>query len=187
MSDHVLAADAAAVAQVRQAEITAYDAATTYSVTINGKTISTLGTGGTVSTTATALVALLNAATAPPEFLEVSWSTNAGIVIGTMDTDGKPFDCTSDASGGTGTMDAFADTTANSGPNVLIAANVKDVSDDSRALPGAADTLTLESLAVDLLYALDALSGVTLAALNIEASFTGRAALQPVDEDGATD
>jgi hypothetical protein len=187
MSDFALVADALAVAQDRRATITAYDAATTYKVTINGKVVSLLGTGGTVTTTAAALVALLNGSTVPQEFQEATWSNSSGTLISVMDTPGKPITWTTSVSGGTGTFGAASDTTSNDGPEALTANNVKNVATDARALPSASDTLTLEALDDDVKYALDALSGLTLAALYIEASFSGQCALEPIDSDGATD
>ncbi len=109
--------DAPAVAQVSTATITGYDAATTYSVIINGKSVSTVGTGGSVTTTAVALLALLQASTIP-EFLEVTWTNPSGAIItGTALTAGVPFTATSDDSGGTGVFGAFSTTTTSSGPN----------------------------------------------------------------------
>jgi hypothetical protein len=64
----LLVADALAVAQDRRATITAYDVATTYKVTINGKIVSVLGSGGTVTTTAVALAAALNLDRCRPSF-----------------------------------------------------------------------------------------------------------------------
>lgn len=185
MADILLAADAPAIAQVRSATITAYDAATTYKITINGKVVSQVGTGGTVTTTATAFVTALNASTIP-EFAEVTWSSNAGAVIGTKDTAGTSFTFTTSVSGGTGTFGAASNTTANDGPLAVTANNFKDASSAARGLPVNSDTLTIEAIATDLLYELDALSAVTLAAYYQEASMTGEVGLHPVNDGGAT-
>jgi hypothetical protein len=82
MSDFALVADALAVAQDRRATITAYDVATTYKVTINGKVVSVLGQGGTVTTTALALAHGPESLTVPPEFQEITWSNSSGTLIG---------------------------------------------------------------------------------------------------------
>jgi hypothetical protein len=185
MSDIALVADAVAVAQVRSQTITAYDVATTYRCTINGRVVSTLGTGGTVTTTAAALVVLLNASTYP-EFAEITWSNVAGAVIGTCDTAGKSITFALTVSGGTGTVGAASDTTSNDGPEALTANNCKNASTSARALPVASDTFTLEAIDTDLKYNLDALSAVTVAALYIEASFTGQLGNPPVNADGDT-
>jgi hypothetical protein len=184
MADKFLSADAHATAQVRSATLTAYDAATTYRITINGKVVSQIGTGGTTTTTATAFATALNASTIP-EFAEATWSSNGAVVTGTMDDPGVPFTFTTSVSGGTGTIGAASDTTSNDGPEALTANNVKDASSDARALPSASDTFTIESLDSDLKYALDALSGLTLAALYIEATMEGQVGLPPVNENGA--
>jgi hypothetical protein len=185
MADYLLAADVyPKVAQVRDGNITAYDASTTYKVTINGRTVSQVGTGGTTTTTATAFATALNASTIP-EFAEITWSSSTSHVIGTCDTAGKSFTCTSSVSGGTGTFGAFSDTTSNDGSEALTANNVKNASTGARALPSNSDTLTIETLGTDLKYGLDALSGVTLANLYIEASMTGNVGLEPINSDGA--
>ena len=158
---------AAAVAQVASATITAYDATTTYKVTIGTKVISTVGTGGTVTTTATALAALLNAST-DPYFATITWSSNAGTVTGTADTAGEPFVATSSVSGGAGTFGAFANTTANAGPNEFTsAANWL-----SGTAPVNGDTLIFANSNVDLLWGLDQ-TGLTFAELRVFDSFTG--------------
>lgn len=187
MADIVFVGDAAAVQQVSTGTLDTYDAATTYTVTINGKSISTVGTGGTTSTTATALRALLNAATAPPEFLEITWSGATNAIIGTADTAGKPFTAVLSVSGGTGTRTDFSTTTANAGPNVCAAANFKDASSGARTLPADGDTLYFQDCDVDLLYSLDALTSVTPAATHIKASYTGTIGLPFLNSDGATD
>lgn len=186
MSDIALVADAFAVAQVRAQAITGYDVATTYKCTIGGRVISTVGTGGTTTTTAAALVALLNASTYP-EFAEITWSNNTNTVIGTCDTPGKAITFTLSVSGGTGTVGAASDTTANDGPEALTANNCKNAATGVRALATGGDTFTLESIDTDLRYNLDALSAVTVAALYIEASFTGECGLPPLNQDGTLD
>lgn len=186
MANIILTGDATAVAQVISGTLDTYDAATTYTVTINGKAISTVGTGGTTSTTATALRALLNAATAPPEFLEITWGGSSNAITGTADTAGKAITATLSVSGGTGTRTDFTSTTANSGPEALVAGNCKDASSAARSLPGNADTFTIEDLTTDLKYALDALSAVTVASLTIDASMTGQVGLSWLNEDGTT-
>lgn len=187
MSDIRLAADVnPPVAQVRAAEITAYDAATTYGIDIGGRRVSVLGQGGTVTTTAVALVAALNASTIP-QFAEITWSNNAGTVIGTMDTAGRSITFTSFASGGAGTFAAAADTTANDGAEALTATNCINAATGARALPVNGDTFTFEALTTDLIYQLDTLSGVTVAAFYCEASMEGHVGLEPIDTIGATD
>lgn len=160
---------AAAVAQVARATITAYDATTTYKVTIGGVTISQIGTGGTVSTTATALVALLNAST-DPRFSQITWTANAvaGSIDGTADTAGMPFVFSTSVSGGAGTFGAYGVTTANAGPNDWSTAyNWSD-----GVVPVNGDTVYIQDVSTNICWGLDQ-SAVTLAALIIKNSFTG--------------
>ena len=185
MSDIIFAGDAKAIDEVRPGTLTAYDASTTYTVTMGGKTISTVGTGGTTTTTATALAALLNAAT-QPEFAEVTWSSSTNTVIGTCDTAGVPFVATLTVSGGTGTVSDFTTTTACEGPSVVCANNFINASTGARALPVNSDTLYFQDSTVSLLYALEALSAVTVTALHIKASYTGEIGLAYI-HDATTD
>jgi hypothetical protein len=185
VADIVLAADALAVAHAISGTLDSYDASTTYTVTINGKAISSVGTGGTTSTTATALRALLNASTIP-EFAEITWGGSTNAITGTCDTTGKSIVAALTVSGGTGTVTDFADTTAAAGPEVLVAGNCKNASSGARALPTNSDTFTIEDLATDLKYKLNACSGVTVAGLYIESSMTGQVGLPLLNEDAAT-
>lgn len=172
--------DAAPVAQVATATITAYDVATTYKVTIGNKVVSTLGTGGTVTTTAAALVALLNASTIP-EIAEVTWSNVAGAISGTSDTPGKPFTAVSSVSGGTGTFGAFADTTPSSGPeDWSTAANWS-----GGAVPVSNDTVYIQNTTGSIKYGLNQ-SSVSLTALFSDSTFTGALGLPDVNADGDT-
>ena len=185
MSDIIFAGDAPSVAEVRTGVLTGYDAASTYTVTIGGKTVSTVGTGGTVTTTAVALVALLNASTYP-EFAEVTWTNSSGSVIGTKDLAGVPFVATLTVAGGTGTVTDFTTTTACQGPNVVCANNFINASTGARALPVNSDTLYFQDSDIDLKWALEALAAVTVTAMHIKASYTGSIGL-PYIHDASTD
>jgi hypothetical protein len=172
--------DAPAVAQVATVTLTAYDATTTYIVTVNGKQVSVLGQGGTTATTATALQTALAASTIP-EFLEVTWSVNSSTITGTAKTAGKPFTATSSVSGGAGMIGAFSTTTASSGPNDWsTAANW-----DTGAVPVAADDVYIENTSSAILYGLDQHT-VTLNSLNIAATFTGTIGLPRINGSGST-
>ena len=178
--------DAPAVANVQTGVLTGYDAATTYIVTINGKTVSIVGTGGTVTTTATALLALLQAST-EPEYTEVAWTSNAGSIIATDSQDpavGRTHTITLTKSGGTGTVTDFAQTTAASGPSGLIANNCRDSATLARGLPVSTDTFEISQSDVDLLYKLDAIAAVALAVLRVRASYTGNAGMYVTNADG---
>ena len=69
---------AKARANVITVQVTAYDAATTYSLTVNGKSVTTIA-AGSVNATATALAAAWNAAT-EAEFAEQTASANTDTV-----------------------------------------------------------------------------------------------------------
>ena len=68
------AGDAPAVAQLQTITIGTNDVATTYKVTINGKTVSVPGNAGGANSTAADLAAALQVATVPQEFAEIVWS-----------------------------------------------------------------------------------------------------------------
>ncbi|MDQ3288914.1 MAG: hypothetical protein M3Q42_11790 [Pseudomonadota bacterium] len=185
MSDILLAGDAQAVAQVDSLDITAYDAATTYRVTIGGKIVGVAGTTDAPTTEAAYVTA--HNASLYNEFEEITATRPSGSVLLTADTLGKSFVAASSVSGGAGTIGAVTPVTACEGPSVLSANNCKNASTGARTLPVAADTLTLEHLDVDLLYGLEALAGLTLAALYINASFEAQCGLPPYNAAGAYD
>lgn len=171
--------DAPAIAQVDTVQLTNHDAATTYKLTINGKTIGITGQGSNPAT-ATALVSLWNASTTP-EFAEVTASANSDTITLTADTAGKPYTCTSSVTGGTGTIGSVTSSTACSGPNFYnVAANWT-----GNAVPGAGDTAIIDSGA-DILYGLSN-SGATLTLLNIQQGFSGRIGLPYLNTDGTVD
>lgn len=106
---------APAVAQVSTAQVTAYDAATTYSLTVNGVSVSTAGTTDAAGT-ATALAAAWEASD-HPYFSPIIATANSDTVTLTGPADGMPFTVTSSAASGTGTIGAVSTGTAASGPN----------------------------------------------------------------------
>lgn len=170
--------DAPTVAQVATVQVTAYDAATTYKLTINGKTVSVIAQGS-VNATASGLATAWNASTIA-EVAEITAAAATDTVTLTADTSGKPFTCTSSVSGGTGTIGAVTTTTASNGPNDLgIAANYSGGS-----LPTNGDDLVFEASASDVLYNLGALAAVILNSLTIKASYTGKVGLPEVAATG---
>lgn len=145
---------AAAVAEVKTGAITAYDAASTYTMTRNGKSVSTLGTGGTPTTTAAALIALWNAST-EVDLSEQTAANVAGSITLTMDEAGVPSGtCSLTVSGGTGTVTNFSTTTAATGP--YHADNVNNWSLGS--LP-TTDDVQIDLGRGSILYGLDQLTG----------------------------
>ena len=186
MATYDFRGDAPAIAQVDTCQITAYDAATTYTLTINGKSVSVIA-AGSVNDTASDLAAAWNAET-NGEFAEVTAAANTDTITFTADTAGKPFTITSSKSGGTGTIGSVTNSTANSGPNALVAANFRNVSTGANALPTTGDTIHFRDSDVDLLYGLDALSGETLTRVRCWASYTGKIGLpnKNIDNSSAT-
>jgi hypothetical protein len=148
----------------------------TFTVIINGKSITVQATAATVANV-TALLAAAIAATTIAEFAEVTAADITTAVTLTANTPGAPFTQTSSASGGTAT-NITATTAANSGPNVWdLAANwstaVVPVNSDDVYISGPSS----------ILYGL-AQSAVTLTSLNILGDFTGTIGLPLINESG---
>lgn len=163
------------VARVRTHEVSGYDAATTYFLGVNGKTVSSLAAGDATQAMAS-LVSQWNDST-EPEFAEqtaaqVSSSVSCTI---TSDTPGVYTNSTITKSGGTGTVHS-ATTTENNGPSQY------DSGDNwsSGAIPSNSDTVIIEG-SYQLLYG--DLSAVTAARLIIR-DFDGQLGLPPINVDG---
>jgi hypothetical protein len=162
---------APAVAQVSTAVITAYDVATTYTVTIGGIAVSVIGQGGTTATTATALRTALNAST-HPYFSSITWSGSGSDITGTADTAGVPFVAASSVAAGTGTFGAFSNTTANAGPSDWsTAANWS-----GGVVPVSTDDIIIEGNDRNIMWGLDQ-NAVDLTSLKIMQSYTGKIGL----------
>lgn len=159
--------NAVAAAGVWGLQITAYDANSTYSITINGKSVSVVGQGGTIASTAAALTAALEASTIP-EFVEIAWTCSGPGVNAIGNTAGLPFALAASVSGGTGTVSGPTEFVAATGPNDW--GNAANWSTGS--VPATGDTVYIANTSASILYGLSQ-STVTLAALNIAASFTG--------------
>lgn len=165
MATRTLRGTAALVAQVSTVQVTAYDVATTYSLIVNGNSISVIAAGG-VNQTATALAAAWNASTIP-EFTGVTAAPSTDTVTLTGDVAGVPFTATSDDAGGTGTIGSVTAVTAASGQDWWSAAN--NWSDAT--VPVNSDIAIIDG-ATSLRYGLDQ-SAVTVAELRITRRFTG--------------
>ena len=108
MATRQWAGRAKARAHVVTIQVTAYDAATTYTFTIGGKSITALA-AGSVNATATALAAAWNAAL-ETEFAAITALATTDTVSLTADTAGIPFVVTKSVTGGTGTLGAVTTT-----------------------------------------------------------------------------
>ena len=167
--------DAPAVAQVNTITPASVTIGNTFTVTINGKSVTYTAAAATVADVVTNMTMLLAACTFP-EFQEVTWSANGTTdILATAATAGVPFIQTSSAatgSGSSGNTLTTATPTASGGP-----ADVSTPANYSLGqLPASGDTLNITVTGNPLLYNLQALSGVTLAVGNIDMSFTGSGA-----------
>jgi hypothetical protein len=172
--------DAPAVAQVQTITIGTNDVATSYKVTINGKSVAVPGDAGGANATATDLLNALKAATVPQEFTEITWTVSANVVTGTAAKPGRPFTLAVSTTGGTGTISSLV-TNAGSGPNdVSVAANWA-----GGALPATGDDIVFDTGNSDALYGL-AQSAVTPNSISILPGYTGKIGLPAVNVDNAT-
>lgn len=186
MANVVFVGDAPTVAQVSESEIDGFHASTTYGITINGKTVTQIGTTN-APTTIGLLVTALNNSTIP-EFAEITWAEGSSTshVKGTADTAGRPFTAASYTTGASGTMDPttgnpITAVTANSGPNdAAVTANYSGA-----ALPTNSDTLIFQNSNVDFLYNLEQYATNTFA-ITQHQSYTGRIGLADINTDGST-
>lgn len=163
--------DAQAVAQVNTITPASVGVGNTFTVTINGKSVTYTAAAATTADVVNGLLALLQASTIA-EFKEITWTANGtSNIVATAATAGVPFTQTSSAAGGTATL-TTATTTTSSGPADLnVAANYS-----TDALPVNGDDLYFENTSNPCLYNLNALSAVTLNSLNIRDTFTGTSA-----------
>lgn len=173
---------AAAVAQVATVQVTGYDASTTYALTINGVSVSTVGVTD-ADGTADALADAWNDST-DAYFTGITASVSTDTVTLTADVAGVPFTVTSSDTGGSGTIAAVSVGTAATGPNHW--SNAANWS--TGAAPVNGDDVIIAS-GPNIAYGL-AQSGVGLDSLTVLKSYTGRIGLNPVafatSSDGAT-
>lgn len=184
---------AAAVAQVtRYLFGGTWEADDIVDLTIGLKTVSVTAGSTTITTVVDNVASAWNALTSSvyPEYAEVTASRSGNYLVLTGDTAGVPFACTvstRDAGGAAdsqtidgATSSAGVDLTACSGPHFWsVASNWS-----GGAVPSTGDVVYLAHSEVSIKYGL-AQSAVTLAALHIEASYTGDVGLPTVNSDGA--
>ncbi len=184
--------NAPAVAQVSTVQVTAFDAATTYTVTIGDVDVSVVG-NTSVNQTATDLHAALIAET-HKYFLEattITWTVATDTVTATAFVLGVPFVAASSVSGGTGTIGAVTTSTASSGPadwstgaNWYVPATAT-----IGTIPASTDTVIIENNANNIAYGVDQ-NAIALNFLRIDQSYTGKIGLDrtvfTTTADGAT-
>lgn len=169
---------AASVAQVTKIVYSVVAASNTYSVTINGKTVSFTTTTAVLADLVDGLVAAWSAS-AEPEHQEMIAAqrldpTLSGLEL-TAVTAGVPVTVTAAATTGIATV---TQPTAASGPNFWnLAANW-----DGGTLPAAADDLVVKDTAVSILYGLTDTTNYT--SLSIDASFVGQVGLPSTNVNG---
>jgi hypothetical protein len=153
-----------AVAQIDTLTPAGVSVGSTFTVTINNKSVTFTATAATVANVTAGLVAALGASLYP-EFAEVTWADGATAITATGPDTGAPFTATV-AAGGTGSPTfGTATTTSPTGPNWWgVAANWKEGS-----APATGDDVTIDE-GPSILYGLDQ-SAVTLASLTVTPNF----------------
>ncbi len=145
---------AAAVTEVKSGSINAYDAATTYTLTRNGKAVTSLA-AGSAALAAAALVAAWEAS-AEVELTEITATNPSGSTIMlTMDTPGVPSGpITLTATGGTGSVVAISTTTA-----ATSSQHVDNILNWSLGALPTTDDVQVDLGRGSMLYGLDQLTG----------------------------
>lgn len=175
------------IAQVDTIVIFTFDAATTYTVTINTDIVEVVGITD-ADTTAAALHAALVAST-NPYFANITWTILTGegadTITATASSPGNPHTFSTSVSGGTGAITGPNSITASSGPNDWdVARNW-----DTGTVPVSTDDVIIENGSTPITHGLDQ-SAVTLDSLTIKLSYTGRIGLKEKDfaqsSDGST-
>ena len=163
-----------AVAQVDTVQVTAYDAATTYILTVGTITVSAVG-NTSANQTASDLSDAWNAST-HPYFTGITASVATDTVTLTATTAGTAFTASSSVTGGTGTIGSVTSSTSNSGPcDWSVAANWSDGS-----IPGTGDTVIFSDSDVNVCYGLDQ-NALALNDLFIEQTYTGKIGLNRME------
>jgi hypothetical protein len=146
-----------------------------FALTMNGKTLSVAAPSTSGSATATAIVTAWNALSSSlyPEFAQVTASANSADVVLTNDAAGIPFEitaATTESNGGAADSQTFVATTTTTATGPYHWDNAANWS--GGAVPVNGDVVYIEGTSTSIRYGL-AQSAVTLAALYIEADFTG--------------
>ena len=161
---------AAARAQVSTAQVTSYDATTTYDLIVNGIVIATSLAAGSANAAATALAAAWEASTHPyATGITATAATDTVTLTGTAEV---PFTVTSADTGGSGTIGAVATSTTATGPHTLN----EPLNWDGEAVPANDDVIVLRDSDMNIAWGLDGLS-TTGHTLQINQSYTGRIGL----------
>jgi hypothetical protein len=167
MADQIFRGDAVAIPQVDTLTPTAENN-DVYTVEINGKSVSYTADGTALVAEITAgLVAAIEASNIP-EFQEITWEDDTTHITATGPSNGKPVEISA-GSAGSGDL-VVANVNAASSPNHWIAENFS-----TGTLPNDSDSVYIAGTNRGIKWNLDQ-SAVTLALLDIRASFTGAGA-----------
>jgi hypothetical protein len=155
-----------------------------FRVTIGVRFVEVAATTTSTATTAGEIQAALAASTIP-EFQEISWTVLGSVVTATARTAGKPFTLvalTTESNGGAADAQTFVNAAGitNKSPNDLNDAD----NWDTGSLPADGDDAFFDNSNVPVYWNLGALSAVTLASLNIAASFTADIGLPEITATG---
>jgi len=159
------------VQQVDTIQITAYDAATTYTVTIGNVAVSVVGTtdaNGTASALNTALGLSGHA-----YFSAVTWTVSTDTVTGTG-VNGEPFILTASVAGGTGTVSHTAEATAAESANHFTVAE----NWSSNTVPTTNDEIIFDKGSTPLLWDIDQ-NALSLNLVRTDRAYTGYIGLNP--------
>ena len=172
-----------AVAQIDTVQITGYDVTTTYTLTVGGETVSTIGVTD-ADGTATALAAAWEASTSA-YFTGVAATAATDTVTLTAAVAGLPFTATSSVNGGVGTIAAVTSSVSVDGPNFWSSTG----NWSTGSVPVNADDVVFRDGSINVVHGL-AQSAVTLDSLTVEKSYTGLIGLNYTEvatvADGAT-
>lgn len=183
MADKYWDPKAIAVAQVSTVQVTAFDAATTYVLTVNGVDLVSEAGDTDANTTAGNIQAAWEASTHPyTTGITATVATDTVTLTGTAEV---PFTVTSSATGGTGTIGAVSTTTSATGPHTI-----SDATNwDAETLPSNNDALIFRNSDVNACWGLDQLA-TTGHTLRVEQTYTGSIGLNSIavatSADGAT-
>lgn len=159
------------VAQVSTVQVTAFDASTTYTLTVNGIAVVAVSGDASVNATATALQVAWEAAT-HPYASGITATVATDTVTLTGDTEEVPFVVVSSVAGGSGTIGSVAESTAPTGPHTI------DDADnwDGGTLPSNSDVLVFRDLAIPVCWGLAGIS-TTGHTLKVDQSYSGKIGL----------
>ena len=171
MATKIFLGTATAKVQQETVQITAYDAATTYTVTVGSgsRTHAVSVAGDTdVDTTASNLASAWNNET-HPYCTEVTASVATDTVTFLADEAGAPFTIASSVTGGSGTIGSVSTVQASKGPQHW------DDTDNwsTGSLPVSTDDVVIAGISSSILYGLDQ-NAVLLDSLTIPRTFTGK-------------